>query len=147
MPRDWVYQHTGCLRHRRPFATKPGGIAVVVQSAVTIRLSKEQPEPLGLGAGRTLFSQEVESLGDAVHQHLFGTIYDSDLRLGVALLLRLLGDQALEAWSETQRERQVDEWLDAHTAMAVGRLPARMMARDLNAPLNKLWRAVDAASI
>ena len=147
MRRDWVYQHTGCLRHRRPFANKPGGIAVIVQDAVTIRLSKKQSEPLGFGGGRTLFSQQVEFLGDALHQHLFGSVYESDLRLGVALLLRLSGDHALEVWSEAERERQVDEWLDAHTAMAVGRLPAHMMARDLNAPLNKLCTAVDAASI
>ena len=143
MQRDWVYQHTGCLRHSRRFANTPGGIAVIVQDAVAIRLSKDQDEPLMLGAGRTLFSQQVKRLGDAMQCHLFGSIYDSDLRLSVALLVRLSGNAALEASSDAQRERQVDAWLDTHTAIALGRLPPSIMAKDVDAPLNTRWRLRD----
>ncbi|CAN5184288.1 hypothetical protein BH09PSE1_BH09PSE1_15730 [soil metagenome] len=107
--------HTDCLQADVALIPPgPGAFAVVLDVEVTIK-SPFNTETICLPEGTPLLGiAQVEDLAEAAHRHLHGSLMDSDLRLGVALLL---GHHPAEHVDDRGSARtNVDDWLGKNTA-------------------------------
>lgn len=109
--------HTHCLQEDASLVPPgPGAFAAILRAEFRIH----GPADVGmicLPAGTPLLgSAHVDSLSDAVHGHLYGTITDSDLRLGVALFIGHEPHEGFDHPLASVVRDDIDGWLGANTA-------------------------------
>ena len=109
--------HTDCLQADVALIPPgPGAFAVVLDLEVTIQ-SPFDTETIRLPEGTPLLGiAQVEDLPEAVHRHLRGGLMDSDLRLGVALLLGQHPAEHVDDLGSAMVRVYVDDWLGKNTA-------------------------------
>ncbi|GEM_PF-4993021 len=73
-------------------------------------------EVLVLPPGTPLICGPVKTFSDAVHAHLHGTFAQSDLRLGVAIMLGHHPDDGLDGAYGARVRAEIDNWLGTLTA-------------------------------
>jgi hypothetical protein len=73
-------------------------------------------EVILLPPGTPLTCGPAENLSETVHAHLHGTFAQSDLRLGVAIMLGHHPDDGLDGVYAEQVRVEIDSWLGALTA-------------------------------
>lgn len=109
--------HTDCLQADVTLIPPgPGAFAVVLDVEVTIQ-SPFDTETISLPEGTPLLGiAQVEDLAEAAHLHLRGGLMDSDLRLGVALLLGHHPAEDVDDLRGATVRADIDGWLGKNTA-------------------------------
>lgn len=112
-----VLYHGSCLQEDIAMVPAgPGTFAVVLRNEFRVH-SPYDDEEIFLPVGTPLLGKaQVDSLGHAVNRHLFGTIAESDLRLGVALLLGLEPVEGADHPQAAEIRADIDKWLGENTA-------------------------------
>ena len=109
--------HTDCLQADVALTPPgPGAFAVVLVVEVTIQ-SPFNTETICLPEGTPLLGiAQVNDLAEAADLHLRGELMDSDLRLGVAMLLGHHPAEHVDDSGSAMVRAAVDDWLGKNTA-------------------------------
>lgn len=109
--------HTHCLQEDVGLVPSgPGAFAAILRDEFRIH-GPGDAGMVRLPAGTPLLgAAHVDSLSNAVHDHLHGAITDSDLRLGVALFIGQEPHEGLDHPLAAVVRDKIDCWLGANTA-------------------------------
>ena len=112
-----ILLHTDCLQDDVASAPSgPGAFAVVLRRDIVIH-SPLDTETICLPEGTPLLGMaQVIDLAEVVHQHLHGSLIESELRLGVALLLGRHPAEHVDGLGTAMVRANINDWLGKNTA-------------------------------